>query len=302
MSGNNPATTKAANVEQQRFKKYPFIHEALFILFLVEVVGTVYVLNLDSLVPTFTLFSVGVMVAIHTIKWLGRYIALHFGTKSAISKRENVRKFADQFWQFAIHAGMTTAVIHVFRDLDMMYTDSSFWVDTSKYYAIEPLRMEDQRYAKIKYFYLIQLAIWIYTCFSHIFIEARHKDYYVMLVHHVATIFLVLGSFYSGYLCTGAVIMYIHDCSDISVDLLKVFKSFLDDSLIGVFVLCRCLITLSTTGRPCACHLQNFCLYRTCLFGFFSGCTPSQSTSFIRSALLFNHFISDSVFSATYFL
>lgn len=38
---------------------------------------------------------------------------------------------------------------------------------------------------------MAQLAVWIYTCFMHRFVEERRKDYFVMYLHHVVTITLV---------------------------------------------------------------------------------------------------------------
>ena len=69
--------------------------------------------------------------------------------------------------------------------------------------------------------YLLQMAIWIGTCFSHRFVEERHKDYVMMYVHHVVTIALVWGSYSYNYVRIGTVVLYLHDLSDIMVDLLK---------------------------------------------------------------------------------
>merc|ERR1712072_517839 len=46
----------------------------------------------------------------------------------------------------------------------------------------------------LKFLFYCQLAIWMYTCFMHVFVHERVKDYYVMYAHHVATISLVLGA------------------------------------------------------------------------------------------------------------
>lgn len=48
-------------------------------------------------------------------------------------------------------------------------------------------------------FYICQLSIWIVTCYSHRFVEERHKDYYVMYTHHIATIGLVTASWMCGF-------------------------------------------------------------------------------------------------------
>jgi ceramide synthetase len=69
--------------------------------------------------------------------------------------------------------------------------------------------------------YLAQLAVWFYTAFSHRCLEARHKDYFVMYSHHVATLALVALSYYGGWTHIGLLILFLHDASDIVADLLK---------------------------------------------------------------------------------
>jgi hypothetical protein len=61
----------------------------------------------------------------------------------------------------------------------------------------------------------------IYTGFSHRFLEQYHKDYVVMFVHHIVTILLVAGSHSMNFHRIGILVLYVHDVSDITVDLLK---------------------------------------------------------------------------------
>lgn len=75
-----------------------------------------------------------------------------------------------------------------------------------------------------KNLYLLQLAVWICTCFSHHFLEERRKDYFIMYIHHIVTICLVGGSYNVGYYRVGIIILYAHDMSDIFIDLMKMFN------------------------------------------------------------------------------
>jgi hypothetical protein len=67
-------------------------------------------------------------------------------------------------------------------------------------------------------------AVWIYTCIVHRFFDERRKDYFVMYVHHIVTIMLVAASLSAGYLRIGLIVLYVHDVSDILVDLLKMLN------------------------------------------------------------------------------
>lgn len=42
-----------------------------------------------------------------------------------------------------------------------------------------------------------------------------------MYVHHLATLFMVMSSYSAGYLRIGLLVLYVHDISDIFIDLLK---------------------------------------------------------------------------------
>merc|ERR1712048_152210 len=64
----------------------------------------------------------------------------------------------------------------------------------------------------------------IVTCFSHRFIEEKHKDYYVMFAHHLVTISIVAFSYHYGYLRYGLGVFYIHDSSDVTLDLIKILN------------------------------------------------------------------------------
>jgi hypothetical protein len=64
-------------------------------------------------------------------------------------------------------------------------------------------------------------SIWIYTCIVHRFFDERRKDYFILYLHHIVTIMLVAGSFSAGYLRIGLCVLWVHDVSDILVDILK---------------------------------------------------------------------------------
>jgi len=165
----------------------------------------------------FFICATGAFVVVRTSKWFGHIIASYLGTSTALEKKRNVRKFADQYWQFIIHLVMTVMEVWVSHDKPWwtngrMFVDENGVVDTGP--GIEPL-------PEVKLIYIIQLAIWFYTAVSHRYFEARHKDYYVMYAHHICTLALLISSWVLGVFQTGILILLVHDASDIMVDLLK---------------------------------------------------------------------------------
>ena len=76
----------------------------------------------------------------------------------------------------------------------------------------------------------------MYTAFSCQFLERRRKDYVEMMAHHIITIALVSMSTAGNELQMGIIIMLVHDWSDITVDLLKMFNYVNLDGPHGLFL------------------------------------------------------------------
>jgi len=260
MSGETPKKKKKPKV----FKRIPVLHEGLIAFFIFEVFYVAHQLSFDQAGLKFYLGClVGVAIAINIVKFTAGAIAPCIATKAARTKKINMRKFADQCWQLAIHVSMTVSIMYIFTDLGLTNPEAWYWVDIERVWAAEPLY--DLEMPPIKIFYLVQLAIWVYTCFSHIFLEASHKDYYEMLGHHVATIFLVFVSYNSGFLLSGATILLIHDCSDIPIDLLKTANYLMYDmETISIPITEVIFVTNLITWAICRLYiLPRYIIYQT---------------------------------------
>lgn len=66
---------------------------------------------------------------------------------------------------------------------------------------------------KIRFFYHLELAYYVLGLYF-LLTEKKLKDFLIMLIHHIATIFLITASFYFNMFRYGIVIMFIHDISD----------------------------------------------------------------------------------------
>ena len=152
------------------------------------------------------------------------------GVGDPLRKTKTMHKFQDQMWQLFIHVTMTAFEYYILFVHDGGAEVSTpigavNWWGPSGYVAFwSPPAPGQLNSTPVHVFYLIQLAIWIDTCFSHCFIEERHKDYVMMYLHHIVTIMLVWGSYSYNYLRIGTVVLFVHDSSDIFVDLLKIFN------------------------------------------------------------------------------
>ncbi|KAF0710078.1 hypothetical protein AaE_012663 [Aphanomyces astaci] len=107
--------------------------------------------------------------------------------------------------------------------------DETWWNDTTTLWNHNSptCAFPDQKFLT-NFLYITQLvrviraaAIWVYTAFSCKFLEEVRKDYLVMMSHHVVTIALVAWSFAVGFLPVGVLVLFLHDASDVPLDLLK---------------------------------------------------------------------------------
>ncbi|KDQ64276.1 hypothetical protein JAAARDRAFT_117612 [Jaapia argillacea MUCL 33604] len=77
--------------------------------------------------------------------------------------------------------------------------------------------------APVKLFYLIQAAFYVHQVLI-LNAEARRKDHWQMMAHHVITIALVLTSYFYSFTRVGCLIMVVMDWCDIYLPLAKMFR------------------------------------------------------------------------------
>ena len=75
--------------------------------------------------------------------------------------------------------------------------------------------------------YVMKLAYQIYETLDTLICDRNKRDFSEMFLHHIVTLMLVLFSYSTNFLPIGAVIMLIHDASDI---LLGVFRLIIESS------------------------------------------------------------------------
>eukprot|EP01029_Cantina_marsupialis_P020942 TRINITY_DN4958_c0_g1_i1.p1 TRINITY_DN4958_c0_g1~~TRINITY_DN4958_c0_g1_i1.p1 ORF type:complete len:354 (+),score=85.89 TRINITY_DN4958_c0_g1_i1:28-1089(+) len=160
---------------------------------------------------------IGINVCHFTTRKVGRWVSRNYlqSFGDPLGNDVTLEKFCAQMWQFVVHTSMTIVEIYVIHD-EVFLTDPIKAVDMDSF--------KSPPKTSLKLMILTQLGIWIYTAYSHRFVETRKKDYYVMYIHHVLTIFLVIASAGYGYYASGLIVLFFHDMSDIPIDSLKLFN------------------------------------------------------------------------------
>lgn len=169
-------------------------------------------------------------------RWFGLFVSRTFLNKAPFDnplggkkKKKVLKKWTDQSWQFSIHVTMTVWECRLLWPTTWLSDPSTMW-------DLCPLASNFHASPELRLFYFTQLAIWMYTAYSHRFVEERRRDYVVMYLHHVVTIALVLFSHLYNQQRIGMLVLFLHDASDITVDLLKLFNYLKLEDRAGFFL------------------------------------------------------------------
>lgn len=211
-----------ANVENPR------MCSAMTLTCWLQLVFVVYLLTIHDAPETevwrpgveFVAGLIATMFLIPAVKGVGRRFGSMFGTAAKLKKARNLRKFSDQGWQLAVHASFALFEYYIMsRDT---FGSRTWWsdIDSSAVGGTwEPTRQQND--LLLQRFTLMQLAVWFYTAFSHRYVEARHKDYFMMFGHHVVTIALISLAVWQGSYRIVLLVLWCHDFSDVFLDLMK---------------------------------------------------------------------------------
>lgn len=145
-----------------------------------------------------------------------------------LSGKIQMKKWTEQSWQLFVHVLFASIEYNILAKETWYDEPATIWIP-------HPWRQAATMSQEIVFVYLAQLSIWVYTCIVHRFWDERRKDYFVMYMHHIITIMLVAGSFAAGYLRVGIIILYVHDVSDVFVDLLKMVNYLKLENRRGLF-------------------------------------------------------------------
>jgi ceramide synthetase len=186
------------------------------------------------------------------IKKFGRLVSSRGIRKLYVNEPERAKnyetKFADQSWQLAVHVSLSALAYYILELEDGgtgWLTDARrFWVDEGDKVNPSFFTVRDRpEKASAQLLYLLQAAVWVVTAFSHVWLESRHNDYLMMLTHHVVTLALIILSYHYNFVRLGVVIMFLHDSTDIVIDMLKLANYLKLEGASSGFLVEICFLT-----------------------------------------------------------
>ncbi|KAG8368374.1 hypothetical protein BUALT_Bualt15G0038900 [Buddleja alternifolia] len=128
--------------------------------------------------------------------------------------RAKIVKCSESMWKLTYYATLEVCVLATayqepwFRDIKQYF---SGWPD-------QELKLS------LKLIYMCQCGFYIYSIVALSTWETRRKDFSVMMSHHVVTVIVIGYSYIIRFFRIGAVILALHDASDVFLEAGKVFK------------------------------------------------------------------------------
>jgi len=141
-------------------------------------------------------------------RWLRKRIQENTPTKS--------EKLVETTWRAIYYLG--TCIY----GMKILYKKKWFWNTRYCWYDYPHIPVEDE----IRWFYMVQLTYyWFLTC-SQIYGDStkKRKDFWQMLLHHVATISLICFSWVLNMFRCGMLVLVLHDTADVLLEIAKMCK------------------------------------------------------------------------------
>lgn len=163
----------------------------------------------------------------------------------------------------------------------------------------------------LRVLFVIQMAIWTYTALSCKYLEEvrrgkkmlypddgmkcllmqRCVDYFVMMTHHVITIILVALCWIFGHLNTGLIILFLHDVSDIPLDILKMANYLKLEGKKGFFITEGIFVVLLIDWIYFRIYMYPIKILKVCMFTTLRMCHVPENAPWYNPPGLEGYFI-----------
>jgi len=120
-------------------------------------------------------------------------------------------KFSESAWKFVYY------VVFWIWGWQLVIGQDFFWKTKLCWIGWPNIPISDS----YQMFYLSQLSFYIHSFLAHLTIEVKRKDFWQMLIHHVAAAFLIFFSYYHSVYRIGGVLLVLHDVNDVFLELAK---------------------------------------------------------------------------------
>ncbi|KAI3866913.1 hypothetical protein MKW92_018878 [Papaver armeniacum] len=135
-------------------------------------------------------------------------------------RRKKVYKFKESAWKLVYYLSAEFLALLVTYNEPWFLNTRKFWVGPGENQIWPDLMLK----LKLKGLYMYAGGFYAYSIFALMFWETRRKDFSVTMVHHVATLILIVLSYIIGFARVGSVVLALHDGSDVFLEVAKMSK------------------------------------------------------------------------------
>ncbi|CAN0877013.1 Ceramide synthase 1 LOH3 [Linum grandiflorum] len=161
-------------------------------------------------------------------------LILRKGDRSSIDlatreERKTITKFKESAWKLVYFFSADVLALYVSHN-------ETWFVDTKCFYAGpgDQVWPDLKTKLKLKGLYMYGSGFYVYSTFALMFWETRRSDFLVSMGHHLATLALLLLSYMARFSRVGAIVLAIHDATDMFLEPAKMARYGGFESLSGV--------------------------------------------------------------------
>jgi ceramide synthetase len=148
-------------------------------------------------------------------RFLNDRVFTHGANARVFDIKKQQMKFCDQGWQLVLHAISVAIELPTLLSEGILADIPKCWIPCPVEQTCPPL---------LQFAYFFVLSAYTFAGFQHRFFSPRKRDYYVMFGHHIATCALITGSYVARGYRIGLVVMFVHDLSDILLDITQLMN------------------------------------------------------------------------------
>eukprot|EP01080_Neovahlkampfia_damariscottae_P006566 gene6566-10729_t len=130
--------------------------------------------------------------------------------KEKHNKNSKYVRFVEDIWYSTFYPVSSIILFFILKDKDYFWEPS---LSVKGVALLDSVHIEDLGVLRI--YYLVQLGYYLQLIINLLFVDEKLADFYEMLTHHVATIYLIFFSYVGLLHRVGAYILFIHDICDI---------------------------------------------------------------------------------------
>lgn len=134
-------------------------------------------------------------------------------------ERRKVNKFKESAWKCVYFFSAEFLALYVTYDEPWFTNTKNFWVGPG-----DQIWPDQKLKLKLKGLYMFGAGFYTYSIFALVFWETRRKDFVLSMVHHVATVILIVLSYMLRFARVGSIVLALHDASDVFMEIAKMSK------------------------------------------------------------------------------